>query len=80
LPLGPREQIIADLGSCLRRIVAQPREIDARRLPAKRRARRQFTWESKARLVLDVYQWVLGQTAQKPQIPMPLPDLPVEAE
>ena len=79
LPLGSREQIVADLRRCLQQIVAQPQEIDARRSPAKRRARQQFTWENKAKLVMEVYQWVLGQTAQKPQIPMPLPDLPSEA-
>jgi glycosyltransferase involved in cell wall biosynthesis len=79
LPLGSREQIVASLRSCLQQVVARPQEIDSRRSPAQRRAREQFTWESKAKLVSDVYQWVLGQTAKKPQIPMPLPDLPAQA-
>jgi glycosyltransferase involved in cell wall biosynthesis len=75
LPLGNREKIIGRLRETLAHLAEHPEEIEAKSGPAERRAREQFTWDNKARQVMDVYRWVLGQTAHRPQVPMPLPDV-----
>ena len=75
LGLGTRAQITRKLGETLARLADHPEEIESKRGPAERRARELFTWDNKARQVLDVYQWVLGRSAKKPSFPMPLPDL-----
>ena len=41
---------------------------------ARERIRAQFTWEAKARQVLEVYRWVLGQRSDKPDFGVPFPD------
>jgi glycosyltransferase involved in cell wall biosynthesis len=75
LELGSREQIIGRLRETLTKLCDDPAEIDAKRGPAERRARELFTWDNKARQVLDVYRWVLGQSEQKPRFPMPMGEL-----
>jgi len=40
-----------------------------------RRAREQFTWQAKARQVLEVYRWVTGRRPDKPWFGMPVPEL-----
>ena len=75
LPLGSREQIIARFRQTLTRLAEYPAEIDAKRAPAERRARELFTWSHKARQVLKVYRWVLGQSEQKPEFEMPMRDV-----
>jgi glycosyltransferase involved in cell wall biosynthesis len=72
LELGRREQIVEELRKTLARLVDNSAEIDAKREPAERRAREMFTWENKARQVMQVYRWVLGQARQKPVFPMPV--------
>jgi glycosyltransferase involved in cell wall biosynthesis len=75
LPLGTREAIIGRLRGTLAHLADHPEEIEAKSGLAERRAREQFTWENKARQVMEVYRWVLGQTGQRPQFAMPAPDL-----
>ena len=75
LDLGTRAQIVERLRQMLAGLADDPAEIEAKRAPAERRARELFTWDNKAQQVMDVYRWVLGQSAAKPRFPMPLPDL-----
>ena len=74
LELGTRAQIVARLQQTLTHLADNPAEIDAKRGPAERRARELFTWENKARQVLDVYRWVLDPSTEKPVFPVPIPD------
>jgi glycosyltransferase involved in cell wall biosynthesis len=74
IELGSRAQIIERLRHLLGELVQQPQRIAQKSPAAVRRARGQFTWQSKARQVLEIYQWVLGRGG-KPHFPMPVPDL-----
>ena len=74
IELGSRRQIVERLRSVLARLAADPSLIDAKSQFAIGRARKHFTWRSKAERILEVYQWILGQRLVKPSFPMPLPD------
>jgi hypothetical protein len=52
-----------------------PHEIDAKSPAALRRAHEQFVWPAKARQIVQVYDWLLGRRADKPEFPLPTPDL-----
>lgn len=75
VPIGPRQQIIADFRRILQDLAERPEQIEAKSAPALRRAREQFTWDAKARQVIDVYRWAIDRSQAKPQFPMPTPDL-----
>jgi len=75
LPMGTRPQIIDRLGALLAQLSENPHEIDAKSPAALRRAHEQFVWPAKARQIVQVYDWVLGRRAKKPQFPLPTPDL-----
>jgi glycosyltransferase involved in cell wall biosynthesis len=77
LPIGSRTEIVQALTALLDALFTRPQEIVAKSIAAQRRCFAQFTWEAKARRVVDIYSWVLHRTA-KPLFPMPIPDLPAE--
>jgi glycosyltransferase involved in cell wall biosynthesis len=74
LPMGTRQQIVQRLAALLNQLAENPAIIDAQSGPALRRAHELFTWDVKARRVLDVYEWVTGRRADKPDFGMPWPD------
>ena len=74
LPLGSREEIVQKLADLLGRITADPSQIEAKSQAARRRIQRYFTWTAKADQIVDVYRWVLGQSTEKPDLGMPVPD------
>lgn len=76
VPIGSRQQIVSRFRSILTSLADDPRQIELRAEPAIRRARSLFTWEAKARQVLEVYRWVLNPSLAKPDFGMPLPDGP----
>ncbi len=73
VPIGPREAIVASLRARLENLVADPSAIRVMGERARRRAHTLFTWDAKARQILEVYRWALGQRS-KPDFGMPLPD------
>lgn len=75
VPLGSKDQIIASLAALLEQIIAAPEMITAKAKASVDRCFTHFTWEAKARRVLDIYDWVTGRTAKKPSFPMPIPDI-----
>ena len=75
LPMGTRPQIVERLRSLLAYLCDHPGEIDSRSGAALRRAHEQFVWPAKARQIVQVYDWVLGRRPDKPQFPIPTPDL-----
>ncbi|MCX5662982.1 MAG: glycosyltransferase family 4 protein [Planctomycetota bacterium] len=66
LPLGTRQQIIASFRETLGHLARDPSGIRAMGERGRRDVFDRFTWDAKARQVLDVYDWVLGKRADKP--------------
>ena len=75
IPMGNRQQIIQSFRAILADLAINPHKIEAKSQAALRRAREQFTWESKARQTMEIYQWVLNPKLPRPQFAMPVPDL-----
>jgi glycosyltransferase involved in cell wall biosynthesis len=78
VPIGSRAEIVAAFKATLERIASAPDQVRSMGLRAHRRAFGLFSWEAKARQTLDVYEWVIGWRALRPDFGMPFPD-PVTA-
>jgi glycosyltransferase involved in cell wall biosynthesis len=72
LPMASRAEIVRSLRDCLARLAAAPDEVRAMGRRAQDYVYRNFTWDAKARQVLEVYRWVLRQRADKPDFGMPI--------
>lgn len=72
VPLGSRAQIVERFRDILTALAADPGRARSLGERARRHVRRLFTWEAKARQVLEVYRWVLGERA-RPDFGMPFP-------
>jgi len=66
LPLGRRGEIVARLRAVLERAAAEPAALAPLAEAGRRRVTEGFTWSAKARQIADVYGWVLGRRAEKP--------------
>ena len=66
IPLGGRDAIIGAMRQRFESVLADPAEIDRRSLVAVDRVSRHFTWDAKAEQTREVYRWVLGERASKP--------------
>mgnify|MGYP002716805377 CR=1 FL=1 len=67
LPLGPRDEIIAELRKALEGVLADPSVLPAMGRAAQERVLRDFTWDAKARQIARVYDWILqGQPEPAP--------------
>jgi glycosyltransferase involved in cell wall biosynthesis len=73
--MGTRAAIIKRLRAVLNDLATDPTVIDIKSEAAHRRAHGQFTWATKARQTLAVYDWLLGRRATRPQFAMPTPDM-----
>jgi alpha-maltose-1-phosphate synthase len=71
--LDTRERIVAALRATLERLAQTRGVLAAKAIAGRARVAKHFTWDAKARDVLAVYQWVLGQR-DKPRPNMPLGD------
>jgi len=76
VPLGRREELIERFRQVFARLCADPAPLEALGAAARRRIEERFTWEAKAGQVLAVYDWVLGRTAERPDLGW---DVPLEA-
>lgn len=72
VPMGTRAEIVSRLHMALASLVAHPESLHAMGQTGRQRVHELFTWGVKARQVVDVYEWVLGRRAQKPE-PLPVP-------
>jgi alpha-maltose-1-phosphate synthase len=73
--LGPRKQVVEGVRSILAQLASDPgraREVGER---ARERVYRHFTWDVKARQMIEVYRWVL-RLGPRPDFGMPFPDDP----
>ena len=74
VPVGPREGIIAGMRGVLERLAEDPSVIRPMGARARERVLSRFTWDAKARQVLEVYRWVTGRRPDRPDFGMPFPD------
>lgn len=68
VPMGTRSDIIARYRETLSSIVADPTVLPAKAAAAKKHVLSSFTWDAKARQVLQIYDWVLGKNIEKPNL------------
>lgn len=67
LTLGTRAQIIASFRETLERLARDPSGVRAMGERGRRDVFERFTWEAKARQVLQVYDWVTGKRTERPR-------------
>ncbi len=76
LPLGDRGAVIASLRAALETVLADPGCLAEKSRRGVERAFGLFAWPAKARQTFEVYRWVLGQRADKPDMGLPFLDPP----
>lgn len=74
IPMGSRQQVIERLRAALRRLAGEPSLIRPIGRRARERALTLFTWDAKARQMLEVYRWVSGRSTTRPDFGMPFAD------
>lgn len=67
VPIGTRAEIVSAFRAVLEAIAADPTVLTAKAEAARRRVAEAFTWSAKAAQISQVYDWVLGRTAEKPE-------------
>ena len=67
IQMGSRDEIISRLRSQIGSIIADPTELTRKGKTARERVLAQFTWEAKARQVLQAYDLVLERRSEKPR-------------
>lgn len=67
IPMGGRESIIEKLREIVIAIQADPRQLELKSVAARARVRDFFSWDVKARQMLEIYEWVLGRSPEKPE-------------
>lgn len=66
LPMGERGKIISSFRDCFARLADSPEHVRAMGLEAQAHVFENFTWDAKARQMLEVYDWVRGLRTEKP--------------
>lgn len=80
LPMGSRDEVVRRLEESFATLITSPEELLPMRHRAEEHVFKHFTWDAKARQVLDVYDWVLGRRGGKPDWGTPLgftPESPI---
>jgi len=72
VPIASRQCIVERFRRILEDLVLDPSPIRAIGLRARERVMSRFTWSTKATQTLEVYDWLLGRRADKPDFGMPL--------
>lgn len=67
VPMGAREEVVQGLARALRQCAEDPDAVARMGAAARRRVEAHFTWERKAEQISEVYAWVLGRRAEKPE-------------
>ncbi len=73
VPMGTRADLVARFRQVLGELAADPSGLRSMGARARERVLKHFTWDAKARQMLDIYRWVCGEGA-KPDFGMPFPD------
>lgn len=72
IELSDREEIIQQFRKVVTDICADPEQLAEKSKKSIERVFELFTWDAKARQVLEVYHWVIGNRKQKPDFGQPL--------
>lgn len=75
IAIGPRASIVADFRTAIQKLVDAPAAIEPMSQAAQQRVEQQFTWLAKANQVAAVYAHATGQSVERPDFGMPLPDI-----
>lgn len=73
-PLGTKEEIVRSLTGLLDRLVEDPERVVQLGAAARSYVEAHYTWEARARFIVEVYRWVLGQRVDQPVFPLPVDD------
>ncbi len=71
--MGTRDQLVLGFRTAISALAEDTSGIRAMGQRARQRVLKYFTWEAKARQMLEIYRWVSGQR-DKPDFGMPFPD------
>lgn len=66
VPIGPRNQLVADLRRTLEAIVADPDRLAEKGAAGRARIEAMFSWSRKAAQIREVYDWVTGRRPDRP--------------
>ena len=66
LPMGSRASLVHQFGVTLANLAAAPEQLRVLARCAQDHVHQHYTWAAKASQVLEVYDWVLGRRADKP--------------
>jgi len=66
IPMGSRESIVTALRTLLKDIIENPAQLKPMSEQGQVHVRANMTWEAKARQLIEVYLWVMGERADKP--------------
>lgn len=82
LPLQSRDQIVRDLRALLTRLADDPQSLATMGEAAQAHVARYYTWQAKAKQMLEVYRWLKGERSTKPSwgVPMGFDEPEVAAE
>jgi len=73
VPIGTRDEIVAAFRERLGWMTENPDELADIAVAARARVAQSFTWSRKAEQVARVYQWVLAEGLEKPELIAPAP-------
>lgn len=68
IPLGTKAEITSGYARALEELAAHPERLDRLGTQACRHVMTHYTWDAKARGIVPIYEWVLGQRAEKPAL------------
>ena len=68
IPLGSKEEMIRDFGQALAKTAESPTIITELGQSAHQYAMTHLTWDAKARKIVEIYKWVLGQRSDRPAL------------
>ncbi len=72
LAMAEREVIISHLRGILDQVIAAPEQLAVLSARGVQRAFGEFSWPDKARRIVEIYRWALGQRAERPLSPAQL--------
>jgi glycosyltransferase involved in cell wall biosynthesis len=66
VPLGTKDELVTRFAAELAALVENPARVKALGTAARDYALRCYSWEAKAKKIVEIYRWVLHQQAEKP--------------
>ncbi len=69
VPLGTKDELVSRLAAGLEQLVQQPERLARLGATAQSYVETYYTWDARARFIVEVYKWVLGKRGDKPVFP-----------